>query len=67
MLEKTQKINREVFNTVFKSGKVYNSDIITLHLQKADSWDDFGVSIVVPKKVSKLAVKRNLLKEGVIL
>lgn len=64
MLKRRNRINRTVFDFVFKTGVVYKSDHIVLHIVKGqnENSDDFSVSFIVPKKTQKSAIKRNLLK-----
>ena len=62
MLKKNHKLSRSDFTTVFETRKVHSSPHFTLRVSKMSSWDDFGVSVVVSKKVEKSAVYRNRAK-----
>jgi ribonuclease P protein component len=62
MLKKNHKLDRSDFTTVFETRKVYSSSHFTFRFAPVRSWDEFGVSVVVSKKVEKLAVHRNRVK-----
>lgn len=62
MLKKNHKLSRNDFTTVFKKNKVHSSLHFTLRVIKVNSWDEFGVSVVVSKKVEASAVDRNKAK-----
>lgn len=58
---KIKRIDKELFEKVFSSGKGVHSDLLFLKFSKTKGKDAF-FSFVVPKKVSKKAVARNKLK-----
>ncbi|OGD66941.1 ribonuclease P protein component [Candidatus Campbellbacteria bacterium RIFOXYC2_FULL_35_25] len=62
MLSKKSKISKKLFDQVFKEGKVYHSDSLYAKILKIGLAEENKFSIVVPKKISKKAVTRNLLK-----
>lgn len=62
MLKKNNKLSRSDFTTVFGTRKVHSSLHFTFRFIKVDSFDDFGVSVVVSKKVENSAVDRNKAK-----
>jgi ribonuclease P protein component len=62
MLRKNHRLSHSLFDTVFARGKSHHSPHFIKKSQPVDSWDDFAVSVVVPKKVARLATKRNLIK-----
>lgn len=62
MLRKNNKLSRSDFTTVFETRKVHSSLHFTLRLVREKKWEDFGVSVVVSKKVEGDAVKRNKAK-----
>jgi ribonuclease P protein component len=62
MLKKNHKLLRSDFTTVFEKRKVFSSSHFTLRALKVASWDEFGVSVVVSKKVEGKAVDRNKAK-----
>ena len=62
MLKKNHKLSRSDFTTVFETRKVHSSLHFTFRFVPVDSWDEFGVSVVVSKKVESGAVDRNKAK-----
>lgn len=60
MLAKKQKIPKKLFGEVIKLGRNFHSPNLSLKLLRALAGKKF--SFVISKKVSPLAVKRNLLK-----
>ena len=62
MLRSNNKLTRNDFTTVFESSKVYSSSHFTFRFVKASSWDEFGVAVVVSKKIESSAVNRNKVK-----
>lgn len=62
MLAKQNRLSREEFTKYFKTGKRTNSPEATLIVSKCDH---FHGAVVVSKKVSKRAVKRNTLRRRV--
>lgn len=59
MLKKMQRVQRADFAAFFKKGKRFHSEHITIIFTP---FPKFHGSVVVSKKVSKLAVTRNLLR-----
>lgn len=62
MLKKSERVARSDFGTFFKKGKRLHSEHLTAIVSPAPS---FHGSVVVSKKVSKLAVERNTLRRRV--
>ena len=62
MLKKAQRLSRTDFATYFKAGKRLHADCATLIFH---SHPTFHGSVVVSKKVSKLAVTRNTIRRRV--
>jgi len=62
MLPKLQKINREDFPKDFRKGRTYNSLNISLSVTKNKVNTPSKFSFVSSSKVSKKAIKRNLLR-----
>lgn len=61
MLKKANRADRKSIEKIFKEGRFINSSILTFKfLKTADG--KRKISIIVPKSVAKLAVKRNLLR-----
>ncbi len=65
MLKKNNKLSRKDFTTVFDKRKVHPSLHFTLRVLPVDSWDEFGVAVVVSKKIESSAVDRNKAKRRV--
>ncbi|MBU4479844.1 ribonuclease P protein component [Patescibacteria group bacterium] len=66
MLPKKQKVNKKLFDEVFKTGKSYHSDFLFLKLLKLeDPKEKSHFAVVVSKKISKKAVERNLIKRRI--
>ena len=59
MLAKKNRLNRDEFSKYFKTGKRTHSPVATLIVSPHDT---FHGAVVVSKKVSKKAVKRNTLR-----
>jgi ribonuclease P protein component len=59
MLPASQRLSRVEFSTVFKNGRRFHSEHFTLVY---DPTFPTKASVVVSKKVAKLAVTRNLLR-----
>ena len=61
MISKKHRLNKDLFNKVFKEGSVVNSPIFLFKFIKNP--EKQGVfSFVTPKSVAKTAVKRNSLR-----
>ena len=61
MLPKKNRADKKAVETIFKEGKFLNSPSLTFkYLICGDK--DFRISFISPKSISKLAVKRNLLR-----
>ncbi len=66
MFKKRERLTRAEFTTFFKHGKRYHSPNFTLIYAPTESQGDSGrVAVVVSKKVSKSAVKRNRIRRKV--
>ena len=65
MLKRQNRINRKLFQSILKKSKIYSDDFFTVRfLQDGGSFPRAAVS--VSKKVSTLAVARNLMRRRVI-
>ncbi|MCA9358600.1 ribonuclease P protein component [Candidatus Kaiserbacteria bacterium] len=62
MFKKSERLNREDFSRFFKIGKRYNNDNLTIVYNQHPS---LHVAVVVGKKVSKHAVRRNKIKRRI--
>lgn len=62
MLAKFNRLSRDKFSQFFKTGRRYNSAFATLIVAPHSN---FHGAVVVSKKVSKKAVRRNLLRRRV--
>jgi ribonuclease P protein component len=62
MLKKSNRLSRTEFSEYFKTGKRYHFDHVTVVYSPAQT---FLCAVVVSKKVSKGAVRRNTLKRRV--
>ncbi|MFA6536420.1 MAG: ribonuclease P protein component [Candidatus Paceibacterota bacterium] len=60
MLARSQKVSKQLFGEILKSGRNFHSPNLSLRLLQ--SFEGRKVSFVVAKKVADSAVKRNLLK-----
>lgn len=56
MLKKKERLNRQDFNRFFSTGKRDQTPLFTVVYSPFES---FHAAVVVPKKIEKLAVKRN--------
>ena len=65
MLRKNHRLPRSLFDTVFKSGKSTHTSHFIKKTQRVESWNDFAISVVVPKKVARLATSRNKIKRRI--
>jgi len=61
MIPKKNRLNSLFFKNLFKKGKSIDNILFSLKYVK-DNIQEYKVSIVVSKKVSKKATERNLLK-----
>ena len=61
MLPKKNRADKKTVNQVFKEGKFINSPNLTFKFMLIEA-PTKKISFIVPKSVSKLAVKRNLLR-----
>lgn len=62
MFKKTERVNREQFETFFRIGRRYHSPYATIVYT---SYPTFHASVVVSKKVNKKAVTRNTLRRRI--
>jgi ribonuclease P protein component len=62
MLPKKNRADRKAVEKVFKGGKFLNSSYLTFKFILTNNSTASRISFIVPKNVSKLAVKRNLLR-----
>lgn len=61
MLKKINRADRKTVETIFREGKFLNSLSLTFKFLK-NTQNSRKISVLVPKSVAKLAVKRNLLR-----
>lgn len=61
MLKKINRADRKTVKTIFREGKFLNSLSLTFKFLK-NTQNSRKISVLVPKSVAKLAVKRNLLR-----
>ena len=62
MLKKSERLGRAAFNTYFKAGKRFHGTYTTVIVSPTPT---FLAAVVVGKKVSKLAPKRNTLRRKI--
>jgi len=62
MLPKKNRADRRTVEKIFKEGKFLNSPNLTFKFLKNNNSITTKISIIAPKSVAKLAVKRNLLR-----
>ena len=62
MLPKKNRADRKAVEKIFKEGKFFNSSNLTFKYVLSGASGPPRISFVAPKSVSKLAVKRNLLR-----
>jgi len=62
MLQKAQRLTRLAFDTFFKTGKRFHSPTLTVVYTPHKA---FHGSVVVGKKVAKLAVRRNTIRRRI--
>lgn len=60
MLPRSKRVGKTLFQNVFREGRVYSSTNFSLRAKTSNDKNTFAV--VVPKSVSPLATKRNVLK-----
>lgn len=62
MLSKKNRVDTKTIEQIFKKGNFFNSPNFTFKFIKINQSASPRVSFIVPKAISKSAVKRNLLK-----
>ena len=62
MLPKKNRADKKAVEKIFKEGRFLNSPNLTFKFIKNENSPTPRISFIVPKSVSKLAVKRNLLR-----
>ncbi|MEO8637931.1 MAG: ribonuclease P protein component [Candidatus Taylorbacteria bacterium] len=65
MLPRQRRVSRVLFDTVLKQSRLTSSDFFTLRLHSSLEKFPARIGVSVSKKVSPLAVKRNLIKRRV--
>ena len=60
MLPKSKRVNKALFDEVFKKGSVSNGSFFSLRSTRSS--DGTHIAFVAPKTVAKTAVKRNALR-----
>lgn len=65
MLSKNRRVSRRLFEEVFSKTKIFSTDFFTTRFFKVDGRCDTRFSVVVSKKVSLKAVRRNLIKRRI--
>ncbi|PIP87444.1 ribonuclease P protein component [Candidatus Campbellbacteria bacterium CG22_combo_CG10-13_8_21_14_all_36_13] len=64
MLSKDKKLNKDLFNKVFSTGKTIHGETLYIKFTKNNN-ETKRFAVVVPKKVEKMAVKRVFLKRKI--
>ena len=62
MLPKKQRAETKTIEKIFKKGDFFNSPNLTFRFIKTSQLGSPRISFIVPKGISKSAVKRNLLR-----
>lgn len=62
MLLKKNRLDKKTLSKVFKEGRFVNSASLSLKYLKTNTIEENKISFVVPKAISKSAVKRNFLR-----
>jgi len=62
MSQKAQSVNRALFSVILKEGRTYHSPHLSLRVHRIKPTEEGVFAFVVSKKVTKSAVRRNLLK-----
>jgi ribonuclease P protein component len=62
MLPKKNRADKKAVEKIFKEGKFLNSPNLTFKYIKNQKLSVPRISVIAPKSVAKLAVKRNLLR-----
>ena len=65
MLKHSQKINSQLFKEILVKGKNYHFKYFSVKLFKLPISSNSRFTCVIPKKVVKLAIKRNFLKRKI--
>ncbi|MSU55488.1 MAG: hypothetical protein EXS46_03050 [Candidatus Taylorbacteria bacterium] len=65
MLPSKQKVNKELFGLLMKTGRSFHSDIFSLRVSPSPDHSTSRFSVVVQKKVEKEATLRNRAKRRV--
>lgn len=61
MVPKKNRLNSLFFKNLFRKGTIIESPSFSLKYTKENK-EDFGISVIISKKVAQKAVERNLLK-----
>ncbi len=61
MLPKKQRINKKLFEKIFKEGKNYHSDFLGAKISRTKT-ENSQFAFTVSKKIAPTAVQRNLLR-----
>jgi ribonuclease P protein component len=64
MLPRRRKVSRKLFSTIIGRGKSLHSSHLSLKITSASD-EESKLSVTIPKKIEKSAVKRNTLKRKV--
>lgn len=62
MLPSSKKVSNSLFKTLISKGRSFNEDLISVRVYVSNSTESAKFSVVVPKKIEKNAVGRNLMK-----
>lgn len=65
MLPKNKRVTTELFQKILKEGKSLHTPALSFRYLRETTPDSSRFSVFVPKKVLKLATKRNYLKRKV--
>lgn len=62
MLPKKDRINKKLFDEIFKNGKTYHSDSLYVKISKLQPEEESKFAFVTPAKFFKKAYERNKLR-----
>ncbi len=65
MMRRNHRLSRAAFDEVFTQDKISHSPVFIKKAKKVDSWNEYAVSVVIPKKVTRRAVMRNRIKRRI--
>lgn len=65
MLSKKRRVSRKLFDEVFPKTRIYSTDFFTIRYATTEEERETRFSIIVSKKVSSKAVRRNFIKRRI--